>query len=144
MPRVCCNGLQSHVRVDRSDACLACFPRAGLAVSLGYQALYTVPRWRRLVGSHLAAQGTTGAQALGLLAGFGAFYNVHNIAQVLGAAIAPALRRPSLIACTCSSAGAVCTRAFGEEPWYSSYGCSTFAGPCAMGLCWHGSSREHE
>lgn len=55
---------------------------AGLAVSLGYQALYTVPRWRRLVGAHLAATGTSGAQALGLLAGFGAFYNIHNIAQV--------------------------------------------------------------
>jgi len=55
-------------------------------VSLGYQALYTVPRWRRLVGAHLAARGTTGAQALGLLAGFGAFYNVHNIAQVPRAA----------------------------------------------------------
>ena len=51
-------------------------------MSLGYQALYTVPRWRRLVGSHLEATGTTGAQALGLLLAFGAFYNVHNIAQV--------------------------------------------------------------
>ena len=52
-------------------------------MSLGYQALYTVPRWRRLVGAHLAATGTSGMQALGLLAGFGAFYNIHNVAQVL-------------------------------------------------------------
>ena len=70
-----------------------CATPAGLAVCLGYQALYTVPRWRRLVGAHLAATGTTGARALGLLAGFGAFYNVHNIAQV------PELRR-------CSTSGA--------------------------------------
>ena len=51
-------------------------------MSLGYQALYTFPRWRRLVGAHLDATGTTGTQALGLLLAFGAFYNVHNIAQV--------------------------------------------------------------
>ena len=68
-----CMGGSQHVRRT---------PCAGLAVSLGYQALYTAPRWRRLVGAHLAAQDTTGAQALGLLVGFGAFYNVHNIAQV--------------------------------------------------------------
>ena len=55
---------------------------AGLAVSLGYQTLYTLPRWQRLVGAHLEANRTTGAQALGLLLAFGAFYNFHNIAQV--------------------------------------------------------------
>ena len=75
-----------HLRHENRNGqlCLAWPPCAGLAVCLGYQALYTAPRWRQLVGAHLAARGTTGTQALGLLAGFGAFYNVHNIAQVLG------------------------------------------------------------
>ena len=52
-------------------------------MSLGYQAIYTVPRWRRLVSAHLVATGTSSVHALGLLTGFGAFYNLHNIAQVL-------------------------------------------------------------
>ena len=55
---------------------------AGLAASVVYQAYYTLPRWRTLVGAHLAARGTSAAQALALLALFGAAYNVHSYSQV--------------------------------------------------------------
>lgn len=60
-----------------------------------YQLCYTLPRWHTLVSAHLAAGGTSAAQALALLVLFGAAYNIHSYAQVLARSKPSALKPQS-------------------------------------------------
>ena len=54
---------------------------SGMAASVAYQMLYTLPRWQPLVGDHLESGKTSAQHALVLLALFGAVYNIHSYAQ---------------------------------------------------------------
>lgn len=54
---------------------------SGLAASVAYQMLYTLPRWQPLVGAHLESGKTSALHAFALLALFGVAYNIHSYAQ---------------------------------------------------------------